>query len=155
MHLLETFSLQGFRSIKQLDNFTLGPITVLVGANGSGKSNLIGFFRLMNEMMLGGLQRFLQDGGGGSNFLHFGPKRTRFLDANLIFRSDSGLNTYHCELTFAAVDRLIFVHEELQFQRDGTNYPKVIPIENNEPSESTLSRFLDPARKIERFIKGF
>src|ERR1700722_17722077 len=71
MHLLETFSLQGFRSIKKLDNFALGPITVLIGANGSGKSNLIGFFRMMNDMMLGGLQPFLQSGGGASNFLHF------------------------------------------------------------------------------------
>src|SRR5256885_9069406 len=118
MHSLETISLRGFRSIKQLDDFTLGPVTVLVGANGSGKSNLIGFFRMMNEMMLGGLQRFLQDGGGGSNFLHFGPKRTRFLDANLHFRSDAGLNTYQFELTFAAVDRLIFVKEEVEFLRN-------------------------------------
>ena len=94
MHLLETLSLRGFRSIKELDNFTLGPITVLVGANGSGKSNLIGFFRMMNDMMQGGLQPFLQNGGGASNFLHFGPARTRFLNAMLAFRSDSGLNTY-------------------------------------------------------------
>src|SRR5271154_5495341 len=100
MHKLETLSLRGFRSIKELDNFTLGSITVLVGANGSGKSNLIGFFRMMNEMMLGSLQRFFKDGGGVSNFLHFGPKRTRFLDASLTFCSDSGLNTYQCELTF-------------------------------------------------------
>ena len=140
MHLLETLDLKGFRSIKQLDNFTLGPTTVLVGANGSGKSNLIGFFRMMNYVMQGGLQRFLQDGGGASNFLHFGPARTRFLNAKLTFRSDAGLNTYRCELTFAAVDRLIIVLEEVQFQRDGTNYPKVIPIENNEPSESTETR---------------
>src|SRR6266436_2578891 len=153
MHSLETLSLRGFRSVKELEHFTLGPITVLVGANGSGKSNLIGFFRMMNEMMLGGLQRFVQAGGGGSNFLHFGPKRTRFLDAILIFRSDAGLNTYSCELTFAAVDRLIFVQEEVQFQRDGANQPRVIPIDNTEPSESTLSRYLDPERKTERFIK--
>ena len=91
MHSLEKISLKGFRSIKSLDDFTFGPITVLVGANGSGKSNLIGFFRMMNEMMLGGQQRFVQEGGGGSNFLHFGPKRTRFMDAKLIFRSDLGL----------------------------------------------------------------
>jgi predicted ATPase len=155
MHLLETLSLRGFRSIKELDNFTLGPITVLVGANGSGKSNLIGLFRLMNYVMQGGLQSFLQSGGGGSNFLHFGPARTRFLNAMLAFRNDSGLNTYQCELTFAAVDRLMFVNEELQFQRSGASYPQTIPIENNEPSESTLSRFLDPNRTTERFIKRF
>lgn len=155
MHSLEKISLKGFRSIKELDDFTLGPITVLVGANGSGKSNLIGFFRMMNEMMLGGLQKFLQDGGGGANYLHFGPKRTRFIDAKLIFRSDSGLNTYQSELTFAAVDRLIFVQEELQFKANAATYPKVIPIQNNEPSESALSRFLDPELKTHRFIKWF
>src|ERR1043166_4830304 len=154
-HSLESISLNGFRSINKLDDFRLGPITVLVGANGSGKSNLIGFFRLMNDMMLGGLQRFLQEGGGGSNFLHFGPKRTRFLDAKLVFRSEAGLNTYHCELTFATVDRLIFVQEELRFQRNDASQPRVIPIENNEPSESALSRFLDPALKTHRFIKDF
>ena len=155
MHLLEKFSLKGFRSIKQLDEFTLGPITVLIGANGSGKSNLIGFFRMMNEMMSGGLQPFLQSGGGASNFLHFGPARTRFLNAMFVFRSDSGLNTYCCELTFAAVDRLMFVSEEVRFQRDGSNYPKIISIENNEPVESQLSRFLDPSDKEKRFIKWF
>lgn len=79
MHSLEKITLSGFRSIKELDDFSFGPITVLVGANGSGKSNLIGFFRVMNAMMLGGLQQFVQEGGGGSNFLHFGPKRTRFM----------------------------------------------------------------------------
>jgi predicted ATPase len=155
MHLLETLSLKGFRSIKELNNFTFGPITVLVGANGSGKSNLIGFFRMMNHVMLGGLQSFLVNGGGGSNFLHFGPARTRFLSANLTLRSDSGLNTYECELTFAAVDRLMFVREELQFKRDGEYSPKKIPIENNEPVESSLSRYLDSNLKTHRFIKGF
>jgi predicted ATPase len=155
MHQLETLSLKGFRSIKELDDFALGPITVLVGANGSGKSNLIGFFRMMNDMMLGGLQSFLQNGGGGSNFLHFGPNRTRFLNATLTFRSDVGLNTYECELTFAAVDRLMFVREELHFQRDGGGYSQRIPIENNEPVESALSRYLEPNLKTHRFIKGF
>jgi len=159
MHLLETLSLGGFRSIKQLDNFALGPITVLVGANGSGKSNLIGFFRMMNHVMQGGLQRFLQDGGGASSFLHFGPARTRAFIANLTFRSGVGLgtrlNTYRCELTFAAVDRLIFFHEEVQSELDGTDYPDPIPIENNEPSESTLSREMkEDQRATGTFIRN-
>jgi predicted ATPase len=157
MHFLEQLSLKGFRSIKEVENFTFGPITVLVGANGSGKSNLIGFFRLMNHAMHGGLQEFLQIyGGGASNFLHFGPAQTRFLNAKLTFRSDAGLNTYLCELAFAAVDRLIFVNEEVRFQREGANPPPPIPIVNNEPSESALSRELDPERqRTETFIRRF
>jgi predicted ATPase len=155
MHLLETLSLQGFRSIKQLDNFTLGPITVLIGANGAGKSNLIGFFRMMNYVVEGGLQSFLQSGGGASNFLHFGPKRTRFMSASIVFRSDLGLNTYRCELTFTAVDRLMFVNEELQFQKNGSSSPKDIPFENKEPVESQLSRNLHAHQRTAKLIKGF
>jgi predicted ATPase len=79
IHTLDRLSLRGFRSIKELDDFTLGPITVLVGANGAGKSNLVGFFRMLNAMIHGGLQVFLQEGGGASNFLHFGPARTRLV----------------------------------------------------------------------------
>jgi predicted ATPase len=94
--------------------------------------------------MQGGLQRFLQEGGGASNFLHFGPKHTRFLNANLTFRSGVGLNaclnTYRCEFAFAAVDRLIFLHEEVQFEPDGTNEPVTYLFENAEPSESELGR---------------
>lgn len=155
MHLLESLSLNGFRSIKQLDKLNLGSITVLVGANGSGKSNLIGFFRMMNHVMHGGLQRFLQDGGGASNFLHFGPARTRILNASLTFRSDSGLNTYHGELAFAAVDRLIFIHEEVQFLGDGVNHPITFPIENQEPAESMLSRAMNQKRSTEMFVREF
>jgi predicted ATPase len=155
MHLLEKFSLQGFRSIKELTDFSFGPITVLIGANGSGKSNLIGFFRMMNEMMLGGLQPFLQNGGGASNFLHFGPKQTRLLEASLTFLSDSGSNKYECDLAFAAVDRLVFVREELVFHRKGAPNPGTIPIENNEPSESALSRYLEADKRTHLFIKRF
>jgi len=155
MHLLESLSLQGFRSIKELDKFKLGPITVLIGANGSGKSNLIGFFRMMNDMMLGGLQSFLQGGGGSSNFLHFGPARTRFLHATLVFRSESGLYTYRFGLEFAAVDRLMFVNEEANFQKEEGRNPVRLSIANNEPVESTLSRYLDPPFKAHQSVKRF
>jgi predicted ATPase len=155
MHTLEKLSLSGYRSIKVLPELTLGPITVLVGANGAGKSNLIGFFRMLNAMMQGGLQKFLQIGGGASVFLHFGPSKTRFLSGSLTFRSDAGENTYRFDQVFAAVDRLILTHEQLEFRRDGAAATQTIPIENSEPVESSLSRYLEPNRRTERFIKRF
>lgn len=147
MHLLETINLKGFRSIKQLENFKLAPITVLIGANGSGKSNLIGFFRMLNYVRHGGLQRFVLDAGGASNVLHFGPARTRFLDANLVFRSIAGSHAYGFELRFAYVDRLVFSSEEVEFKRDGTDHPEPMLIKNFDPEESGLNRETDPARK--------
>jgi predicted ATPase len=156
MRLLETLNLKGFRSIKELESFTLGPITVLIGANGSGKSNLIGFFQMMNHVMQGGLQRFLQVGGGASNFLHFGPAQTPFVSAALSFHSDAGvMNVYCFELKFAAVDRLIFFHEYLRSKLDQEDSYGTLRIENNEPQESALARELSPESKSQTFIKRF
>ena len=40
---LERIKIEGFRSIRALD-LELGPINILIGANGSGKSNFLSFF---------------------------------------------------------------------------------------------------------------
>ena len=47
--------LKGFKSIREMD-LELRPLNVLIGANGAGKSNLISFFRMLNEMTGGRLQ---------------------------------------------------------------------------------------------------
>jgi predicted ATPase len=53
MNLLKSITLEGFKSIRALKDFTLGPLNVLIGANGAGKSNFILFFRLRNWMTFG------------------------------------------------------------------------------------------------------
>ena len=42
--LLESITIRGFRSIKSIEKLELRRINVLVGANGSGKSNFLGAF---------------------------------------------------------------------------------------------------------------
>jgi len=44
---LNKMTIQGFKSIKTLENFELKDLNVLIGANGAGKSNLVDFFRLL------------------------------------------------------------------------------------------------------------
>ena len=155
MHKLETLSIRGFRSIKELDDFKVGPITVLVGANGAGKSNLISFFRMMNAVMRGGLQIFVEIEGRASTLLHHGPANTKLINGSLTFQSDSGLNTYRFGQAFAQVDRLIFLSEEVCFQRENGVAGIPIPIENHQPAESTLSRVLAPTQTTELFIQQF
>ncbi len=52
------------------------PLTVLIGANGAGKSNLISFFSLVNALMAGRLQVHVRVNGGAESLLHFGSKQT-------------------------------------------------------------------------------
>lgn len=40
---LESMTVHGFKSIENLDEFSLGNLNVLIGANDSGKSNFVDF----------------------------------------------------------------------------------------------------------------
>ena len=56
MNKLKSIEIKGFRSIKET-TLHFHPLNVLIGANGAGKSNLIAFFKLLNELMAGRLQQ--------------------------------------------------------------------------------------------------
>ena len=43
-HALDTLTIKGFKSIRELVDFELRHLNVVVGGNGAGKSNLISFF---------------------------------------------------------------------------------------------------------------
>ncbi|MFN7501574.1 MAG: AAA family ATPase, partial [Dolichospermum sp.] len=63
----------------------LRPLNILIGANGAGKSNLISFFKMLNEMMAGRLQQYIGISGYAQSLLHFGPKVTPQIEAQLEF----------------------------------------------------------------------
>ena len=58
MSTLKNVTIKGFRSIKEV-TLELRPLNILIGANGAGKSNLIAFFKLVNELMAGRLQQYI------------------------------------------------------------------------------------------------
>lgn len=123
MSRLKTFKIKGFRSIKEV-RLELQPINVLIGANGAGKSNLIAFFKLMNELMGGRLQQYIATTGRATANLHFGPKITPQLEAELAFEVENGTDTYSMRLFHAADDSLIFAEEKLSFHQTGYLTPK-------------------------------
>ncbi|NJL27681.1 MAG: AAA family ATPase [Thermoanaerobaculia bacterium] len=79
----------------------------MIGANGAGKSNLIGVFRLLNEIVNRQLQLYVGRSGGVERFLHRGRKVTESLELNLEF----GHSAYHCSLISTADDSLVFRFE--------------------------------------------
>ena len=52
MSKLNKVRIRGYRSIKDA-TLDLRPLNVLIGANGAGKSNLVSFFKLVNEYRAG------------------------------------------------------------------------------------------------------
>lgn len=127
METLTRLRIQGFRSIRDLD-LPLGMLTVLIGANGSGKSNFIGFFNMLGYMLTESLQVYVGRRGGGSSILHYGPKRTPVMSAELEFKGESGTSSYGFTMAFASPDSLLFTDEHVGFQYPDKNRPYEGPL---------------------------
>lgn len=113
MPALDRLILKGFKSIKAFD-LELRPINVLIGQNGAGKSNFVSFFRMMNALIEQRLQEYVAKSGGANALLHYGPKITETIRADMFF----GEGGYFVELSFSEEDMLIFTKEEIWCEGD-------------------------------------
>jgi predicted ATPase len=88
MTYLSGLHLLGWKSIRdQLIDFDA--INVLIGANGAGKSNLVSFFKLLNEVGAGRLTEYVAQQGGAESLLFFGSKTTASVVADLEYSDTS------------------------------------------------------------------
>ncbi|HBC40976.1 MAG TPA: hypothetical protein DCZ88_03490 [Pseudanabaena sp.] len=95
---LSRIVLKGFKSIRDCD-LELKELNVLIWANGSGKSNFISFFRLVQQILAKQLQYYVKKQGGIDAHLHFGRKKTRELVGELYF-GDLGYKSKNEVFTF-------------------------------------------------------
>lgn len=105
---LSRIILNGYKSIAACD-IELGKLNVLIGANGAGKSNFIGFFRLISRILDQQLQSAVGTAGGPDAMLHFGRKKTEQLSAELYF----GNNGYKFTLKPTQDNRMMFAYEAM------------------------------------------
>ncbi len=121
---LTSLGLAGWKSIRDA-KIEFRPLNVLVGANGAGKSNLVGFFKLMNEMMGGRFQVHIATIGGAESLLHYGSKQTAAIEAEFRFATDLGPSEYSLRLIPAAGNTLIFDKEQLKRHPQGLQVSSV------------------------------
>lgn len=105
----------GYRSLRDV-TLEPGRVTVLIGPNSAGKSNLLSLFQLLSVLPKGGLRRFVAERGGASALLHYGPKLTQVLRLRVAFEAEgSGISdTYTADMGHAAGDKLFFYEEEVE-----------------------------------------
>ena len=104
---LDWITVEGFRSVARMERLPLRPINVLVGANVSGKSNLIQIFALLRTRHIGKLDEHVERSGGANRNLHFGSKITAALRIGIKF---SNGQTYDLKLKGASGFLVDFRH---------------------------------------------
>ena len=120
---INKLTIEGFRSIRKLEDFELRALNVLIGANGAGKSNFVSFFRLLREIVEQRLQVALATIEGGADAcLYLGPKITHEFVAKLYF----GRNEYAFSLVPTPDNQLIFSKEMTFFYGDYVKQDSVL-----------------------------
>ncbi len=118
---LQSVSVRGFRSLADVELSDLGDATVLIGSNGSGKSNVIRFFEMLSWMLRSrNLEQFVALQGGADDQLFMGNKVTPRMEADIRLVTPDGVNQYSFALSYGAPDRFVFTEERLRFSRDDT-----------------------------------
>lgn len=121
MRTLERVTITGFKSIRELRDFEVRQLNVLVGANGAGKTNFISLFKLLNHIIAKRLQLFVGQSGGANPFLYFGRRVTSEIEIDLEFGQANLANGYHVKLVPSSKDYFVFAQEEYRFH-DKANY---------------------------------
>ena len=111
---LSKLVIEGFKSIAACE-LELGALNILIGCNGAGKSNFIGFFQMIRQMLDENLQLYVSRQGGPDAILHFGRKTTELLRAKLFF----GNNGYWTTFEATQDNRLMFENESFWWNMSG------------------------------------
>ena len=113
MPALESINIMGFKSIRYVD-VKLRDINVLIGANGSGKSNFLEIFSLLqvihegsirNQIGGGALRQYAARAGGANRLLHFGSKETEEIEVHVRFQDPA--NRYRINIVATDEDTLL------------------------------------------------
>jgi predicted ATPase len=119
----------GWTSIKD-QTLELTPLTVAIGANGAGKSNLLSLFRLLNALFArtSDLRSHVARHGFADSLLHYGLRQTPVAELEVDFQTVTDDTRYLARWAAAAGGSLIFVDARVEFLRTGSSAPQVVPL---------------------------
>lgn len=119
---LDWISVKGFKSIASIEKLKLGAINVVIGANGSGKSNFIGVFSFLHALKAGLLQAYSIKAGGANRVPHFGSKKTKTMTVHVSLAEER--NQYSVSLVPTSTDELAPLGETVYFWDKSRGYDR-------------------------------
>jgi predicted ATPase len=122
MRTLQRLKVTNFKSIREQE-LAFRPLNVFIGGNGSGKSNLIGVFHLLKEIVGQHLAGYTQLKGGADSMLYYGRKHSPQLELDVEFGEGNTTNRYRVRLS-GANDDTLFIGEEVAYYHEKLHHPK-------------------------------
>ena len=156
IYKLRKVIIKGYKSVAYDEPLELdfGAVTILLGANGAGKSNIISFFRMLSFMMSGSLQLFVEQSGTNQKFLYYGSKKTPALCGELRFENQKSYDIYEFSLTHAVPDRLIINSEKVEWGSKGNMKPRIVPLESNFKESALIDSKNQVCRTIRKILSN-
>ncbi|CAM5190342.1 hypothetical protein OURE66S_00923 [Oligella ureolytica] len=145
---LNSLTVKGFKSLRDVENLRLKSLNVLIGGNGVGKSNFVDYFRMLGEMMAGRLQLLVRNQGGADRLLSYGVKETQKIQSSLSF---SG-NEYLFELEPTVDGAFVFTNEQLISQNEQAGKLQFL---GSGQTESLLPKTIDLTDKLNAVSDSF
>ncbi|MCK6511966.1 AAA family ATPase [Myxococcota bacterium] len=147
---LKEIHLKGFKSIDNQNgqDISFGKITLLLGANGCGKTNIVSFFRLLASLATGALQQHTAK-QGAHTLLFYGPKVTGSLEFSVSVEEATHTDHYGVSLSYAALERLFVSSETVRRIEPSTTSPQAEVLSEGS-SEAALSQETHPKNKALR-----
>lgn len=120
MRKLEKLTIENYKSIEK-QTLSLGQLSLFIGGNGAGKSNLISVFRFLREVVTQNLGRYVATKGGADALLYFGRKQSKSMRFRLEFVENNIANAYSLTLAPTENDTLFIVGETAYYQNKATH----------------------------------
>ena len=108
---ISKLTIKGYKSIRNLEDFKLRNINILIGPNGGGKSNFVSFFELIRAVADSQMQVYIGENGGANFLLHFGVQKTQELKVS--FEFNEGVN-WDFILSLTKTNDLVFREESIK-----------------------------------------
>lgn len=143
---MNKIDISGYKSIKDL-SLKLQPINILIGANGSGKSNFLSFFDFLKQVYNRNLQEFVAL-KGIDTFLHKGDKVTEEISTKLYFP-----NTNAYSFTIKKGDAGFVFTKEGMWYGYNPYYKNPVEIASYGPESTLRNQTMPRADYIRNYLK--
>lgn len=157
---IESIHIKGFRSLADVKIDNLPNPMVLLGINGAGKSNILRFLELLQEMYHHRLGEFVQQQGGADDQLFGGRRVTQQIEAAISFHTALGSSRFSFTLKHGHPDQFTVMNEQFRFapreHRIGENQKDQLKVlERYGPESGFFHVSKSPTVEVEKVVADF